>query len=39
VYFAPSAYEVGFLNLAMTETDLDQAAEAVEYALGAAYSL
>ena len=39
VYFAPSAYEVGFLNLAMTEADLDQAAEAVEYALGAAYNL
>ena len=37
VYFAPSAYEVGFLNLAMTEADLDHASEAVEYALGCAY--
>ena len=35
VMFAPSAYEVGFLNLAMTENDLDIAAERVGLALEA----
>ena len=37
IYFAPSAYEVGFLNLAMTEAHLEEAAAAVEYALSVAY--
>jgi len=33
--FAPSAYEVGFLSLAMTSDDLDHAAAALAAALEA----
>ncbi len=35
VMIAPSAYEVGFLNLSLTEADLDVAAEAFDAALEA----
>ncbi|OYV88952.1 MAG: glutamate-1-semialdehyde 2,1-aminomutase [Acidobacteria bacterium 21-70-11] len=37
MYFAPSAFEVGFLSLAHTEDDVDATVAALDAALAEAY--
>jgi glutamate-1-semialdehyde 2,1-aminomutase len=38
IYFAPSGYEVGFLNTAMSDADVDQAVATILETIGECYS-